>query len=134
MLLITAVLAALLLAPRVASISSAEEQQTVTVCERQWYCLWLCKKCKSETRWCYNFSSIQSSCRVFFESLHGCEQGREYEWTAGCFGWFTACFTGTTQCFANRLNSTGQCSTSLCTAPIGMLAPIRKTLRRPAVE
>src|SRR5207245_1510100 len=61
------------------------------------------------------------------ESLHGCEQGREYEWTAGCFGWFTACFTGTTQCFANRLNSTGQCSTSLCTAPIGMLGDIGET-------
>jgi hypothetical protein len=50
MLLITAILPALLFAPWFASISSAEQQQTVTVCERQWYCLWLCKKCRSETR------------------------------------------------------------------------------------
>jgi len=91
------------------------------VCERQWYCAWLCKKCHTETRWCYNFSSLQSSCRVVYESLHGCELNKEYAWTAGCFGWYTACSTGITQCFANRLTSTGACGASLCSAPIGML-------------
>jgi hypothetical protein len=128
MLLITAILAALIVAPWVASISSAEQQQQVIVCERPWYCLWFCKKCRTETRWCYNFSSIQSSCRVFYESLYGCEQGKEYAWSAECFGWYTACFTGTTQCFANRLTSTGGCSASICSAPIGMLGDRREGL------
>jgi len=121
LLLIAALFAALLVAPWVASIASAEQQQQVIVCERQWYCAWLCKKCHTETRWCYNFSSLQSSCRVVYESLHGCELNKEYAWTAGCFGWYTACSTGITQCFANRLTSTGACGASLCSAPIGML-------------
>jgi hypothetical protein len=109
-----------------------EQQQQVSVCERQWYCAWLCKKCHIETRWCYTFSSMKTSCRVVYESLHGCEQGKEYAWPAGCFGWYTACFTGTTQCFANRLTSTGGCSESICSAPIGMLGDPREGLAEAA--
>src|SRR5215475_14579000 len=134
LLLIAALFAALLVAPWVASIASAEQQQQVIVCERQWYCAWLCKKCHTETRWCYNFSSLQSSCRVVYESLHGCELNKEYAWTAvyqpkhpavhaySLFSsqpWrlsYTACSTGITQCFANRLTSTGACGASLCSA------------------
>jgi hypothetical protein len=131
-LLIPAILVALLVGPWVASIASAEQQQQVSVCERQWYCAWLCKKCHVETRWCYTFSSMKTSCRVVYESLHGCEQGKEYAWSAGCFGWYTACFTGTTQCFANRLTSTGGCSESICSAPIGMLGDPREELAEAA--
>src|SRR5262249_20953901 len=133
LLLIAARFASLLCAPWVASIASAEQQQQVIVCERQWYCAWLCKKCHTETRWCYNFSSLQSSCRVVYESLHGCELNKEYAWTAGCFGWYTACSTGITQCFANRLTSTGACGASLCSAPIGMLEEAADGLADPAL-
>lgn len=121
LVLIAALFTTLFAGALLASTAQAEEQRQVTVCKRQWYCAWLCKKCKTETRWCYDFSSIHTSCRVFVETLHGCEQGREYKWTAGCFGWFTACLGGRTRCFANRLDDRGRCDKSLCTAPIANL-------------
>ncbi len=110
---VTAVLAAW-----ISSIAVAEEQREVTVCKRNWYCLWFCQTCTTQTRWCYDFTSIHTSCRVFVETLHGCEQGKEYKKYAGCFGWFSACLSGRTLCYPNRLTSTGACSTSVCSAPI----------------
>jgi len=117
-LAVTAAAATIVLALWISSIAVAEEQRQVTVCERHWYCAWLCQTCTTKTRWCYDFSSIHTSCRVFFETLHGCEQGKEYKWYAGCFGWFSACLSGRTLCFADRLTNTGACSTSVCSAPI----------------
>src|SRR6476469_2304609 len=91
----------------------------VTACERHWYCAWLCQTCSTKTQWCYDFSSIHTSCRVFVEILHGCEKAKEYKWYAGCFGWVSACLSGRTRCFNDRLTSTGACSTSVCSAPEG---------------
>jgi len=99
-------------------VAVAEEQRQVTVCERHWYCAWLCQTCTIKTQWCYDFSSIHTSCRVFVETLHGCEHGKEYKWYASCFGWFSACLTGRTLCFDSRRSTTGGCSTSVCSAPI----------------
>lgn len=115
---VTAAAVTVVLVTWISSTAVAEEQREVTVCKRQWYCAWLCKKCTTETRWCYDFSSIHSSCRVVVEILHGCEQGKEYKWYAGCLGWYSACLTGRTLCFANRLTNTGACSTSVCSVPI----------------
>ena len=96
----------------------AEEQRQVTVCTRHWYCAWLCQTCTTKTQWCYDFTSIHTSCRVVVETLHGCEGGKEYKWYAGCFGWVSACLSGRTLCFGSRRTGTGACSTSICSAPI----------------
>ena len=112
-------LVAIFLALRFWSIAVAEEQRQVTVCERHWYCAWLCQTCSTKTQWCYDFSSIHTSCRVFVEILHGCEKAKEYKWYASCFGWVSACLSGRTRCFNDRLTSTGACSTSVCGAPEG---------------
>ena len=74
---VTAAAVTVVLVTWISSTAVAEEQREVTVCKRQWYCAWLCKKCTTETRWCYDFSSIHSSCRVVVEILHGCEQGKD---------------------------------------------------------
>ena len=39
------------------------------MCERHWYCAWLCQTCSTKTQWCYDFSSIHTSCRVFVDIL-----------------------------------------------------------------
>ena len=101
------------------SVSVAEEQVEARVCTRQWYCGWLCKKCRTEAQWCYDFSSIHTSCRVFVETLHGCEAGTEYKWRTGCFGWVSACLSGRRLCFSSRRSKEGSCSTSICSAPVG---------------
>lgn len=112
-------LVAIILSLRFSSIAVADEQRQVTVCERHWYCAWLCKTCSSKTQWCYDFSSIHTSCRLFVEILHGCEKDKEFKWYAGCFGWVSACLSARTRCFDNPLTTTGACSTSVCSAPDG---------------
>ena len=57
----------------------------VTVCERHWYCAWLCQTCSTKTQWCYDFSSIHTSCRVFVEKLIGPKRYREVEAALGYF-------------------------------------------------
>jgi len=101
------------------SLSVAEEQAQVRVCTRQWYCGWLCKECKTETQWCYDFTSIHTSCRAVVETLHGCEGGKEFKWRNGCFGWVSACLSGRRLCFGSKRSSNGNCSTSVCSAPVG---------------
>jgi len=86
-----------------------------TVNETYWAVCWKwifpypCKKTRTVTKWCYDFSVVHETCRVFSATLYGCERGREYKWTSGCFGWFDAYYTNKHLCFSKPLDDTGSC-------------------------
>jgi hypothetical protein len=46
---------------------------------------------------------------VVYGRLYGCCDGKEYQWSAGCFGWFTAYHTNVDKCFDSPLESNGGC-------------------------
>ena len=90
-------------------------QETVNV--SYWTLCWWgpfpypCKKWRKESRWCYNFWVIKSSCYVFAEHLKACEGDAQYEWWSPCFGfWADATLEGRKKCFPGKLESTGNCS------------------------
>ncbi len=70
---------------------------------------YFCKKYYKVEKYCYDFSSIGTSCYVFVELLYGCCGGEEYSWTKACFGWVDAFVTGRKVCFDAPLDSLGPC-------------------------
>ena len=69
-----------------------------------------CKKWRKEMQWCYNFTRGESSCYGFVEFLKACEGGKQYEWTAPCFGKFgSAKLSGFQKCSVTPLKETGNC-------------------------
>jgi hypothetical protein len=64
----------------------------------------------SGSDYCYDFSVVHETCRVGQATNWGCQNGREYKWTAGCLGWFEAYHSGRRLCFKSRLTDAGACS------------------------
>ncbi len=92
------------------------QQREVVKCEWKVCWKWIfpypCKRCRTVTQWCYQFTSVKDQCFVFREKHCGCENGREFCWWDGCFGWFTAWRFGVTVCVDNQLEDKGPCSSS----------------------
>ena len=68
-----------------------------------------CIKYRVVSKYCYTFTSVKDDCKVFLETHYGCEDGREYKWTDGCFGWFTQYRSGVHVCFDEPLEDLGPC-------------------------
>ena len=81
-----------------------------------------CIKHRMVDKYCYDFSSIGLSCKVFVEFLYGCCGGKEYSWTNICLGWVSAFVTGRRVCFDSPLESIGSCR-ELYSIPAGGIIP-----------
>lgn len=103
------------------------QEQRIT--ERYWtWCKgWLgipypCRKTRTVTKVCYTFSVVHTKCYGVYEVLWGCENGREYRWTGGCFGYFDAYLPGPiTRCFDSYLTDKGSCSEGNSIPPGGQI-------------
>ena len=72
------------------------------------------------TNHCYEFSVIHENCSVAQAVNWGCENGREYRWTASCVGWFDVYHPGPIQkCFDKPLEDKGSCSETRSLPPGG---------------
>ena len=68
-----------------------------------------CRKTRRKTKYCYDFSVVHESCKVFYAKLYGCCDGKEYEWSSACFGWFGSYHTNKRICFDNPPKEVGKC-------------------------
>lgn len=90
--------------------------EAVQVIDRYWSVCWAwiipypCRKARKKTKYCYDFSVVHQSCSVFYEKLHGCCGGQEYEWSAACFGWVSSYLSDVRQCFNAPLTPKGPCT------------------------
>jgi hypothetical protein len=76
----------------------------------------------SSSDFCYTFRVIHETCHVGRATNWGCQQGREYKWTAGCVGWFDVYHPGPkTKCFKSRLTDAGACSETKSLPPGGQI-------------
>lgn len=83
-----------------------------------------CKKYREVEKYCYDFSSVSQDCKVFFETLYGCCNGREYKWTAACFGWVSSYLSGRTVCFNSPLEDLGPCRDGYSIPPGGTIPTV----------
>ena len=87
-----------------------------------------CRKSRTVVKYCYDFSSFSNNCYGFYETHSGCCDGKEYDWSDGCFGYFTGVFQSGTRCFDEPLKDNGSCREGSSiprggTIPGGVLEP-----------
>src|SRR5215207_3572771 len=78
----------------------------------KWIFPYPCRKTRTVTRWCYDFSFVVVSYRGVYTNYWGCEFNQRYEWRRWeltfSFEDFTLYFY--TKCFSSLLTSTGPCT------------------------
>ncbi len=89
---------------------------TQRVTESYWKTCWKwgwlpypCKRYRTVTKYCYQFSSVGDHCAVGLETHYGCENGTQYKWRDACLGWFHNYRGRTTICFNEQLEADGSC-------------------------
>lgn len=104
--------------------------EEVTYEERYWTVCWKwifpypCRKTRTVTRWCYDFSWVREQRFLFACRVEGCEYGRLYRWWAFCFGLVGTEHYGRMRlCFKSKRAQVGTCAT-------GAVEAVRSTLKR----
>lgn len=92
-----------------------------------------CRKPKTVTYWCYRFSSVGDHCTLFWETHYGCEGGREYKWSDGCFGFFESYRSSVYKCFKEPLDDLGSCREGYSKPVGGQWPPSYNPTRRAAL-
>lgn len=90
-------------------------QETIT--ERYWtWCDgWFgipypCRKIRTVTKWCYEFSEVKVTKWGLYCQYVGCEHGISYKWSDwSCFGIGTGYVYGVTRCFSSEKTRAGTC-------------------------
>jgi hypothetical protein len=103
-------------------------QQQVT--ERYWSVCWKwivpypCRKTRTVTKWCYDFSYLTVDYHYVYTNYVGCELNRLYSWRQWELNFSGDVFTlyFVTRCFDNQKTSSGACSPELIARLQAMLA------------
>jgi hypothetical protein len=94
-----------------------------TVCWK-WIFPYPCRKTRTVTKWCYDFSYLVVSYRVIYTNYRGCELNISYAWRKWELNGSTEDFIlyFITRCFSNLLTAGGSCT------PGGAIAHLRNVL------
>jgi hypothetical protein len=94
----------------------AEQREIVetywTWCSK-WHIPYPCRKSRTVTKWCYDFTFLVQSDRGIYTNYWGCEFNNRYEWRD--WHWIPVGFSDSTlylvtKCFKDALSSKGPCS------------------------
>jgi hypothetical protein len=86
----------------------------------KWYVPYPCRKTRTVTKWCYDFSYLTVDYHYVYTNYVGCELNKLYSWRAFELtfsgGAFTLYFV--TKCYNSLKPSTGPCSPDLAVAQL----------------